>query len=180
MDGELHGALPPCSEIGCKGRLKLENGAVVCGGSFNDDVKAFVKCYFRSPAAAVSRLQWRIGPKSEDELRLENSFKSSVAADPSDSNLFADLDLNTMAGKKAAAEKLIQAAAAKGINVPSDDREAKVRFGSIIINNPGKPPGELLLLAEEMFGSKVATKAKQENSKTGTLCEENAGLEYIY
>jgi hypothetical protein len=65
VDGELLGALPACPEVGCKGRLRVEGDIVECGGSYNDDVGAFVKCYFRSPASAVTRIPWRTGPKSE-------------------------------------------------------------------------------------------------------------------
>ena len=89
--------------------------------------------------------------------------------------LFDGLDMSTIQGKRAASERLINAAKEKGINIPNSEQEAKVRFGSIIVNNVGKSPDELLLLAEQMFGTAAAMAVKSEGSKAGTVCPENSG-----
>jgi hypothetical protein len=68
VDGEVHGALPHCPEPGCKGRLRIEGSQVHCGGAFDDEIGTFVRCYFKVAASAVTREQWRTGPKSEGEV----------------------------------------------------------------------------------------------------------------
>ncbi len=110
-----------------------------------------------------------------DEIKSEATFKSSVSLSDSESKLFDALDLGTVQGRRAAAERLLQAAVEKGINVPSNEQEAKVRFGSIVVNNSASSPNEMLAIAEEMFGTKASLILKSEGSKTGTVCEENAG-----
>ena len=95
----------------------------------------------------------------------------------SEPSLFQDLDLSTTSGRRTAAERLLKAAVEKGVNVPSNEQEAKVRFGSIVVNNSTASPNEMLSIAEEMFGTKASHILKSEGSKAGTVCEENAGSE---
>lgn len=105
---------------------------------------------------------------------MEQEFKSSIVDDKS-TDLFEGLDLSSMPGKKLAAERLLEAATQRGVNVPASEQEAKVRFGSIVMNNSSKTSNEMLALAEEMFGTRVSSAKKAEGSKAGTVCPENEG-----
>jgi hypothetical protein len=174
VDGEAHGALPACPEVGCKGRLRIENGQVVCPGAFSEEVGAFVRCYFKADPSTLSRTPWRSSAKTEAERQAEEAFKPSVV-DAGAADLFAGLDMDSMQGKKAAAERLMETARAKGVNVPAAEQEAKVRFGALVMNNAGASANELLALSEQMFGTKAATEAKSEGSKAGTVCPDNEG-----
>ncbi len=113
------------------------------------------------------------------EVKEELEFKSAVKDTSSVSDLFSDLDMSTVEGKRTAATRLVDVSKLKGINVPAADQEARVRYGSIIVNNAGKTPDELLVIAEQMFGTVAGTVAKSEGSKAGTLCPENAGLVHV-
>jgi hypothetical protein len=61
----------------------------------------------------------------------------------------------------------------EGINVPESDNEARVKLGTLLINN--QTGAELLALAEEMFGTQKSVQATAEASKTGTACVDNEG-----
>ena len=59
VDGEANGAIPGCPEPGCKGKLRLDNGTVACGGAYNEDLGTFVRCYYTAKASSITRLPWR-------------------------------------------------------------------------------------------------------------------------
>jgi hypothetical protein len=66
VDGEAHGALPPCPESGCKGKLRCEDGKkVTCSGAFSEEAGGFVRCYFYAPAESLARLPWRSAAMTE-------------------------------------------------------------------------------------------------------------------
>ncbi len=69
------------------------------------------------------------------------------------SGLFDDLDMDSIASKKEAASRLVSLARKEGINVPTDEIEARTKFGTLLMGNQDKSPGELLSLAENMFGT---------------------------
>ena len=201
MDGELRGALPPCPEPDCKGRLRLEGPVggpqvVFCGGAFDEELGTFVRCYFRVPAEAVERLPWRTGPKTEgrwmgrcmgevmwvrvlwcgnvtDELAEEASFQVTVDTQKAD-DLFEGLDLGTVDGKKVAVTRFVELAREEGINVPETDSEARVKLGTLIMNNPGASGAELMAKAEETFGTRKSVVDKVQRSAVGTVVPENA------
>lgn len=174
MDGEAHGALPSCPEVGCKGRLRIDNGKVLCPGAYNDEIGGFVRCYFKAAPSTVTRTPWRTAAQSEGELAAESAFTPTVT-DSTSANLFDGIDMTCMVGKKAAADILLRTAREKGVDVPAAEQEAKVRFGALVMTNLDKSANELLALAEQIFGTKTAAAAKSEGSKTGTVCADNAG-----
>jgi hypothetical protein len=110
-----------------------------------------------------------------EERQASLQFQSNVATSAEDDNLFADLDLASPLGKKQAAERLLALARERGINVPAAEQEAKVRVGSVVVNNPDASPSALLRLLEQTFGTKASATAKSEGSKMGTARPENAG-----
>lgn len=146
---------------------------MVCPGAYSEDVGGFMRCYFKADPKILTRVPWRLTAKSEAELAVESSFQPTIVESGA-ADIFEGLDLSSMPGKKAAAERLLNIAREKGVNVPEVEQEAKVRFGSLIMNNPDKSSNDLLSLAEQMFGTKVATTAKSETSKAGTVCADNA------
>ncbi len=191
IDGQLHGALPHCPEAGCKGKLRIEGTQVVCGGGFREDVGAFVRCYFKAPASSVQRIPWRTGPKSEgkflvsvrpwhdkstEELKQSNEFKTTIDLTESD-DLLDGLDMSTIIGKREAAQLLVGRARELGINVPSNEAEAKIKFGGLLMNNQGKTSTELLALAEQMFGTQEKSKAEVRGSTIGTVRAANEGYD---
>jgi hypothetical protein len=110
-----------------------------------------------------------------EERKASLQFQSNVATSTEDDALFADLDLASPLGKKQAAERLLALAKERGVNVPAADQEAKVRVGSVVVNNPETSPSGLLRLLEQTFGTKASAAAKSEGSKMGTARPENAG-----
>jgi hypothetical protein len=67
IDGEAHGAIPACPEVGCKGKLRLDAGKVACGGAYSDEMATFVRCYYSAQASAITRLPWREAKPTEGE-----------------------------------------------------------------------------------------------------------------
>lgn len=175
VDGELHGALPHCPEQGCKGKLKLENNKVVCGGAYNEDVGAFVRCFFKADPHQVKRHPWRFGPKTEEEIAAETQFVPTIDTSTS-GNLFDSLDISTTEGKREAVSRLIEAAKSNGINLPEVEQEAKVKIGTLLMTNAGKSPNEILNAAEKMFGTKQQSIVSSQGSKAGTVCPDNEGI----
>lgn len=98
-----------------------------------------------------------------------------MEASSADDGLFDGLDLAAPLGKKQAAERLLALAKERGINLPAAEQEAKVRVGSVVVNNPDTAPSALLRLLEQTFGTKASAAAKSEGSKMGTARPENAG-----
>lgn len=178
VDGEAHGALPGCPEVGCKGRLRINDGKVVCAGAYSDEIGGFMRCYFKADPSAVQRALWRSASKSEAELAAESEFRPTIASHGA-ADLFEGLDMLSMSGKKIAAERLLSTARVNGINVPAVEQEAKIRFGSLIMTNPDKSANELLVMAEQTFGTQIETASKSEGSKAGTVCVANSGFDLI-
>jgi hypothetical protein len=179
IDGELNGALPPCPQAGCKGRLKLDTAnksgqtKVSCSGAFDDELGTFVRCYFKANADTVTRVPWRESPKSEEEIVEESKFQSTVDTS-SASSLFEGIDMSTIEGKKECTSRFVELARAEGINIPDSETEARIKLGTILLNNPTLSGSELLVHAEEMFGTLKGSSDKFEQSKVGTVNEENA------
>eukprot|EP00602_Paraphysomonas_sp_CaronLab_P012598 CAMPEP_0185039768 /NCGR_PEP_ID=MMETSP1103-20130426/37016_1 /TAXON_ID=36769 /ORGANISM="Paraphysomonas bandaiensis, Strain Caron Lab Isolate" /LENGTH=375 /DNA_ID=CAMNT_0027578805 /DNA_START=87 /DNA_END=1214 /DNA_ORIENTATION=+ len=179
VDGEINGALPPCPQPGCKGKLKLESikgeKQVSCNGAFNDELGTFVRCYFKAPANTVERLTWRDHAKTEEEIAAEASFQPTIDTTRA-AGLFDDLDMHSVNGKKAAVSRFVDMARDEGLNIPEADHEARVKLGTLLMNNPAASGQELLGMAEEMFGTVKAVAARTETSKTGTKCAANEGI----
>ena len=129
--------------------MRVEAGQIVCPGAYNDDIGSFVRCYFKATPTSLERLPWRTSPKSTAEREAETTFKATVV-DDSSNDLFSGLDMDSLPGKKMAAERLLNTAKERGINVPDTEQEAKVRFGSLVMSNPGGTANELLALAEQV------------------------------
>jgi hypothetical protein len=178
IDGELNGALPPCPQAGCKGRLKLDTTnktgetRVSCSGAFDDELGTFVRCYFKANADTVTRVPWRESPKSEEEIVEESKFQSIVDTSSADS-LFDGIDISTIEGKKECTNRFVELARSEGINIPDTETEARIKLGTILLNNPTLTGSELLIQAEEMFGTLKGSSDKLEQSKVGTVNEEN-------
>lgn len=172
--------MPPCPQAGCKGRLKLDTGGksgipkVSCAGAFDDELGTFVRCYFKANADTIARVPWRESPKSEEEIAQESTFQSTVNTNAATS-LLDGLDLSTTEGKKECITRFLNLARSEGINIPESDQEARIKLGTILMNNQALSGGELLAKAEEMFGTLKGSSAKLEQSTTGTVNEENAG-----
>lgn len=182
IDGELHGALPSCPQAGCKGRLKLDTTnksgqvKVSCSGAFDDELGTFVKCYFRANADTITRVAWRVSPKTEEEIAEESKFQTTVDTSVA-SSLFDGIDMSTIEGKKECTNRFLELARSEGINIPESDTEARIKLGTILLNNSSLSGSELLAKAEEVFGTLKGSSDKFEQSTTGTVNEANAGSE---
>jgi hypothetical protein len=179
IDGELNGALPHCPQAGCKGRLKLDTAnksgqiKVLCSGAYDDELGTFVKCYFRANADTITRVPWRTSPKSEEEIAEESKFHTTVDTSVATS-LFDGIDMTTIEGKKECTNRFLELARSEGINIPDSDTEARIKLGTILLNNSSLSGSELLAKAEEMFGTLKGSVDKLEQSSTGTVNEANA------
>jgi hypothetical protein len=179
IDGELHGALPACPQPGCKGRLRLDpppsSGPqkVSCSGAFDDELGTFIRCYFRANANTITRIPWRESPKTEEDIAEEGKFESTIDISAGDS-LFDGIDLTTVEGKKECISRFLVLARSLGINVPESDAEARVKLGTLLMNNSGRNGSELLSLAEETYGTLKSTAAKLGQSAVGIVNEGNS------
>jgi len=180
IDGELNGALPACPQSGCKGRLKLDPSTtgpqkVSCSGAFDDELGTFIRCYFRANSDTITRIPWRESPKTEDEIAEEGKFESTIDTSAG-ASLYDGVDLTTLEGKKECISRFLVLARSLGINIPENDAEARVKLGTLLMNNSGRDGTELLALAEETYGTLKSSAAKLEQSTIGTVNEANSSL----
>lgn len=175
VDGETNGALPGCPEADCKGKLRLDDGMVSCAGAYNDELGMFIRCYYNAKASSVKRVAWRETRPPEEDIVTTTTPTSTVNLDAA-KDLFAGLDMSTLPGKREAVNKFLEVARAEGINLGSDDNEAKIKVGTLVMSNSTSTPEELLSIAESNFGTVKATKAKIASASTGTVCEGNEGI----
>lgn len=89
--------------------------------------------------------------------------------------LFQDLDMGTVEGKKTAVSRFVDLAREEGINVPENDQEARVKLGTLLMNNPSLTGAELLAQAEEKLGTRKSSQEKVQRSAVGTVVPENTG-----
>mmetsp|Transcript_15082 Transcript_15082/g.24994 ORF Transcript_15082/g.24994 Transcript_15082/m.24994 type:complete len:411 (+) Transcript_15082:65-1297(+) len=175
IDGELHGAIPSCPEPGCKGKLRLDNGKVSCGGAYNEELGSFLRCYYSAQASSITRLPWKESKPTEEEVLEGTTFSASVNQDAA-KDLFAGLDLTTLTDRREAVHRFLAVVRSEGINVGSDDNEAKIKIGTLMMSNNTLGPEELLCLAESKYGTVKSSKAKLKMASTGTVCEGNEGI----
>lgn len=90
-------------------------------------------------------------------------------------DLFSGLDMDSLPGKREAVGRLLALVRSEGINVSSDDNEAKIALGTLVMSNSSLSPEELLSLAESNFGTVKSSRAKIARASTGTVCEGNEG-----
>ena len=111
---------------------------------------------------------------SAEETAAESSFQATVNIHKADS-LFKGLDMGTVEGKKTAVSRFVELAREEGINVPEAENEARVKLGTLLMNNPAATGAELMALAEETFSTRKSTEDKVQRSAMGTVVPENAG-----
>jgi hypothetical protein len=83
--------------------------------------------------------------------------------------------MSTLPDKREAVNRFLALSRKEGINVGSDDNEAKIKLGTLVMSNSALSPEELLSLAESKYGTVKSTKAKMSHASTGTVCEGNEG-----
>jgi hypothetical protein len=83
--------------------------------------------------------------------------------------------MGTVEGKKAAVSRFVELAREEGINVPESDQEARVKLGTLLMNNSSLSGVELMVKAEENFGTRKSSQEKVQRSAVGTVVPENAG-----
>lgn len=109
-----------------------------------------------------------------EEAAEESAFHATVDTNKA-ASLFKGLDMGTIDGKKTAVARFVQLARDEGINVPESDNEARVKLGTLLMNNSSFSGAELMALAEETFGTRKSTQEEVQRSAVGTVVEANAG-----
>lgn len=109
-----------------------------------------------------------------EEALDATTFTASVNLEAA-KDLFADLDMTTLEGKREAVHKFLAVVRSEGINVGPDDNEAKIKIGTLVMSNITLGPEQLLSLAENKYGTVKSSKAKLKMASTGTVCEGNEG-----
>merc|ERR1711871_1609480 len=177
VDGHKNGALPECPETDCGGKLKYSSDMkqVFCGGRFNEELAARVKCFFKIDSDKISRNPWRTRALTEEEKEEEEAKKVGVDLSGS-KDLFEGLDLITSEGKRAAVIRIVNKAREVGINVPENDTEARTRMGTLLLSNPHAAPEDLLKVAAELYGSKAKDEERKAASGAAVECEANSGI----
>lgn len=178
VDGHNFGALPECPEADCGGKLKYtaDMKTVFCGGRYNEELASRVPCYYRVATDKVTnRKPWRFKPMTEDEKKEEEREKVGVDLSTSD-DLFDGLDLSSMVGKRDAASRAIAQARELGINVPENEQDAKIRFGTLLMSKDNMTAKELLEAAAKQYGTKKKDAEKKATSGAGASCEANEGI----
>lgn len=118
---------------------------------------------FQSKCRDRDRVPWRESPKSEEEIAEEGKFQSTIDTS-SASMLFDGIDLSTIDGKKVCTNRFVELARSEGVNIPESETEARIKLGTILLNNPAMSGSELLAHAEEMFGTVKGSNDKFEQS----------------
>lgn len=111
-----------------------------------------------------------------EETLAATTFSATVNLEAA-KDMFAGIDMSNLAGKRQAVNKFLAVARAEGINLGMDDNDAKIKIGTLVMTHADLGPVELLTLAESMYGTVKASKAKLKMSSTGTVCEGNEGYE---
>jgi hypothetical protein len=192
VDGHLHGRIglcPSCEE----GKLKLVNHTTVtCSGYFDEENQVRHPCFFSCKVNEAPRLlPWFTSapPEDEEEENSDNPSahkkkKLSHKGDTQEKITQAlkeflphakniPWDLSSAASIKKVNNMMFDACQAFGrLNLPPDDRAAKIEIGKIILSNKENScAADICSLVIDRFGLKINDKEIEAKHKTmSSLC----------
>jgi len=180
VDAKLHGRLGRCPSC-LRGRVKLteeDGGATVfCSGWFDEELQIRHSCFYKAPAAQAPRLQpfYMEEPTEEEKEEMEGQWEAAkagsaeaVAAGEDGMSVVSklvsgieDFDLSSPPGIQKAAVDLV--AALSGIvDIPDDERKARMEIGKIVMMNKTSSKEKILQVIIDQFGLKAVN---EEQSK---------------
>jgi Poly(ADP-ribose) polymerase and DNA-Ligase Zn-finger region len=196
LDGELHGRLGLCPL--CQGDLKFEEGdfdTVHCSGRYDEDWGRRIFCKYtvgRLDPKCTRLTPWHTEKPSEEEMEEMTKAKEE-ARDEGEGGDYVDqptavellkaaegleIDLETDAGKKAAAAKYAELVEDK-LDLP-EGRNIKMEVGKLIMAQTEKSPKEIMQAIITKFGIKEAKDAKsakkEEAAESACANPKNAKL----
>ena len=83
--------------------------------------------------------------------------------------------MSTIEGKKECINRFVEICRIEDINIPDNETEARVKLGTLLMNNSSLSGSDLLALAEETYGTIASSRAKLDQSKMGTANPANEG-----
>lgn len=184
LDGHYSNArLSRCPTCG-QGRLKLDEkntNQALCNGYFDEDLQLRKSCFYVCPIDKAPRLgPWYVEEPTEDEKKqmeeqLENAKGGASGLDGDNKELEGlskkvkelDWNLSNVAGIKKAANDILKIVW-KELDLPDNEKKARMAVGKVVIANKNKSAEEMLQLIVEQFGF-VSVKKTQSESKTKTL-----------
>lgn len=196
----LHKRCPSCF----KGHLQLVDEdvgeTVKCGGYFDEDMNVRIPCSYKIKTAAAARLQpWYFEEPSEEEAEAikgitEKHKANAGGATASSDDIPAEVveaakklewpDTSTNEGKKAAADLMVKLCS-DAIDIPDDEKKAKMGVGKIILSNPDATSAtEILELIVKEYGVKELKQAASANQKgaleSSCACPANAAIAQVF
>jgi hypothetical protein len=193
-----------------KGKLHLKDddagATVVCKGYYDEDISRHIPCGYAVPAASAPRLKpWYINEPSKVQIEAMKAIteehealgngkgggSSSVggavvpaallsAAEEIDENRWEDADTKTKA-------QLIVDVGTSGktrLDLPQDEKKARIAVGKIILSNPDGSAVDILKLAMNEFGVatvKEEAKARQKSAmEDACVVPANAGIVQVF
>lgn len=192
VDGHMNGRIglcPSCEE----GKLKLANSTTVsCSGYFDEENQVRHPCFFSCKVNEAPRLYpwYTAAPPEEEDQEQENNTsaqkKKKIGGKGNKQEKNADAlkdflpyvesipwDLSSVASIKKVGDLMFDACKAYGrLNLPNDDRGAKIEIGRIILGNKENScAADICSLIIDHFGLKLSDTEKEAKHKTmSSLC----------
>lgn len=196
IDGQMNGRLARCP-VCTRGKLQIENETsttAICKGYWDEDLAGRIPCRYSTPLEEVERLHpWFTEKPTEEEEaeldRIDEAAKGGVAPSAEVDDATASLvdkanklewSLDNKKGMQAAANKLLEILTDAKVDVPSDEKDAKMKVGAVLVSNRTLSPGEIIQMLVEQFGFAEQKQEAKEKKKAATekacKCPDNAHI----
>ena len=148
IDMAVKGRIKRCTCGGKPTAVQSDENKLVCSGSFDEELNMRVPCSNRWTYDTVPRLPFvTTAPSDEEKERIVAENKGECDQDAIDlTNEIAvkaerhdlsSIDLSTQDGKKEASAMLLTAARQMKLKLPEDEKEAKIKVGSMLMASMG-------------------------------------------
>ena len=150
---------------------------VFCSGWFDEELQIRHSCFYKAPAAQAPRLQpfYMEEPTEEEKEEMEGQWEAAkagsaeaVAAGEDGMSVVSklvsgieDFDLSSPPGIQKAAVDLV-AALSEIVDIPDDERKARMEIGKIVMMNKTSSKEKILQVIIDQFGLKAVN---EEQSK---------------
>lgn len=200
IDGYVNGRLGRCPTC-FKGKLNLvesDAGATVnCKGYFDEEIQNRIPCQYTCTATSVPRHQpwYSVEPTEEESdaikaitekhLALAEGGSSDGILPPALAAAAKKLDDDDewdTTNRKSAAQTMVDLCTSgpTHVDLPQDEKKARMAIGKLILSNPTSTAGEILELVVKEFGiaaAKEEAKSKQKSALANSCGNAaNAGI----
>jgi len=200
IDGHVNGRLGRCPTC-FKGKLNIvesDAGATVsCKGYFDEEIQNRIPCQYTAPATSAPRHKpWYSTEPTEEEsdaikaitekhLSLAEGGSSDGVLPPALAAAAKKLDDDDewdTSNRKWAAQTMVDLCTSgpTHVDLPQDEKKARMAIGKLILSNPNSTAGEILELVVKEFGiaaAKEEAKSKQKSALANSCGNAaNAGI----